>query len=87
MPEREYINERQKIIQRIEDTEKRISILQTADNNEAYSEEYEAKASYFIMIEKILGGEYIGQIYTNDRAYCPKKLIQANYQKHLHYRQ
>lgn len=60
MPEREYINERQKIIQRIEDTEKRISILQTADNNEAYSEEFEAKASYFIMIEKILDGEYIG---------------------------
>lgn len=59
MPEREYVNERQKIIQRIEDTEKRMSILQTVDNKEAYSEEYEAKASYFIMVEKMLGGEYI----------------------------
>lgn len=59
MPEREYLNERQKLIQQIEDTEKRISILQTPDNNEAYSEEYEAKASYFIMVEKMLNGEYI----------------------------
>lgn len=59
LPEREYLSERQKLIQQIEDVEKRLSVLQAPDNNDAYSEEYEAKASYFIMVEKMLSGEYI----------------------------
>lgn len=59
LPEREYLAERQKLIQQIEDVEKRLSVLQAPDNNDAYSEEYEAKASYFIMVEKMLSGEYI----------------------------
>lgn len=59
LSEREYLNERQKLIQQIEDVEKRISILQAPDNSDTYSEEYEAKASYFIMVEKMLNGQYI----------------------------
>lgn len=58
----EYIKERQKLIEQIEDLEKRISVLQTPDNNETYSEEFEAKASYFIMVERLLSGQYIDYV-------------------------
>ena len=58
----EYIKERQKLIDQIEDLEKRISALQTPDNNETYSEEFEAKASYFVMVERLLSGQYIDYV-------------------------
>ncbi|MBQ6937391.1 MAG: recombinase family protein [Clostridia bacterium] len=57
--ESEYIIERQKLIEQMENLEKRISVLQTPDNNETYSEEFEAKASYFVMVERLLSGQYI----------------------------
>ena len=58
----EYIKERQKLIDQIEDLEKRISALQTPDNNETYSEEFEAKASYFVMVERLLSGQHIDYV-------------------------
>lgn len=58
----EYIKERQKLIDQIEDLEKRISVLQTPDNNETYSEEFEAKASYFVMVERLLSGQHIDYV-------------------------
>lgn len=59
MSESEYIIERKKLVEQMESLEKRMSTLQTPDNNSEQSEEFEAKASYFIMVEQLLGGKYI----------------------------
>jgi len=59
-PEKDFIIEREKIVSEITEIEARLSELQKAENDATLaSTEFIQKASYFIMVEKLLDDRYV----------------------------
>lgn len=59
IPEKDYILERQKIIDVISDCDKKLDELKDEVSTSELSNDFADKASYFIMVEKLLDSEYV----------------------------
>ncbi len=59
LSEKDYIIEHQKLLEQLQNVEKRMAVIKSSDNSTEQNEELVSKASYFIMIEKMLDDNYI----------------------------
>lgn len=59
LPEKDYIIERKKILDDLAQIDEQLAMLQENDIDEGITDEFIEKASYFVMVEKLLDGRYV----------------------------
>lgn len=59
LPEKDYIIERKRILDELHEIDERLSVIRAETGEDEITDEFIEKASYFIMVEKLLDGRFI----------------------------